>query len=85
MSEKAAAIQIVRRSEADRTLAEAYRRVAGPDRDPANILAVSSLNPRSMEDHARLYRGLMFGTSPLSRTERELVATVVSRTNGCHY
>ncbi|KAB2965866.1 MAG: hypothetical protein F9K16_00840 [Thermoanaerobaculia bacterium] len=38
-----------------------------------------------MEDHARLYRGLMFGASPLSRSERELVATVVSRTNGCHY
>jgi alkylhydroperoxidase family enzyme len=82
---RVAAIEIAQRAEADRALAEAYRRVAGPDGDPAHILAVSSPNPRAMEDHARLYRGLMFGASPLSRSERELVATVVSRTNGCHY
>ncbi len=85
MEKKPAAITVIRRPEADRALAEAYRRVAGPDREAANILAVSSLNPRAMEDHARLYRGLMFGPSPLSRTERELVATVVSRANSCHY
>lgn len=85
MTEKRAAIEIVGLGAADRELASAYRRVAGADRDPANILAVSSLNPRAMEDHARLYRGLMFAASPLSRVERELVATVVSRTNGCHY
>ena len=85
MTENPAAIEIIRRPDADRALAEAYRRVAGPEREPANILAVSSLNPRAMEDHARLYRGLMFGESPLSRAERELVATVVSKTNGCHY
>lgn len=85
MTDEPAAIHIVRRRDADSALGEAYRRVAGPDRDPANILAVSSLNPRAMEDHARLYRGLMFAASPLSRIERELVATVVSRTNGCHY
>ncbi len=82
---RAAAIEIKRLPDADRALAEAYRRVAGSGREPANILAVSSLNPRSMEDHAHLYRGLMFGPSPLSRVERELVATVVSRANACHY
>lgn len=85
MKNRVAAIEVRRRAEADPTLAEAYRRIAGPTREAANILAVSSLNPRAMEDHARLYRGLMFGSSPLSRLERELVATVVSATNECHY
>lgn len=32
-----------------------------------------------------LYRTIMFGPSPLTRLERELVATVVSEANGCHY
>jgi alkylhydroperoxidase family enzyme len=36
---------------------------------------------RSME----LYKGIMFGPSGLSRQERELLATVVSRENDCHY
>jgi alkylhydroperoxidase family enzyme len=32
-----------------------------------------------------LYKGIMFGQSKLSRQERELLATVVSRENDCHY
>jgi len=32
-----------------------------------------------------LYMRVMTGPSGLSRRERELVATVVSRTNGCFY
>jgi hypothetical protein len=32
-----------------------------------------------------LYRAIMFGPSELSRTERELLAVVVSCANDCHY
>ncbi len=32
-----------------------------------------------------LYRAVMFGPSELSRTERELLAVVVSNANDCHY
>lgn len=32
-----------------------------------------------------LYRAIMFGPSPLSRRQREMMATVVSASNGCHY
>jgi hypothetical protein len=40
----------------------------------ANILACHSLNQPALEAHVRLYRTIMFGDSPLSRTEREALA-----------
>lgn len=79
-----AAIRTIPPSEADGELAKAYRRVAGRG-EPAHVYQVQSLHPASMVDHGRLYRTLMFGESPLSRTRRELVATVVSHDNACHY
>lgn len=50
-----------------------------------NITHVMSLNPPVMRDSIRLYMTVMFGESPLSRFQRELLATVVSRELGCHY
>ncbi len=50
-----------------------------------NILAVHSLNPRSMAAHQGLYESAMAGTAPLRKVERELIALVVSLTNDCHY
>ena len=51
----------------------------------ANILASHSLNPEALAAHVDLYRTIMFGDSPLTRTEREAIAVVVSAVNGCHY
>lgn len=51
----------------------------------ANILASHSLNPAALDAHLRLYRTIMFGDSPLSRTEREAIAVAVSAANDCHY
>jgi len=50
-----------------------------------NILAVHSLNPPTLRAHADLYHTVMHSKSPLSRTEREMVAVVVSSINKCHY
>ena len=50
-----------------------------------NILRIHSLNPRSLRDHARLYSHLMRGRSPLSRTQREMLAVTVSAENDCFY
>ena len=36
-------------------------------------------------DIMELYIKVMHGPSGLTRTEREMVATIVSRTNRCHY
>ena len=50
-----------------------------------NIVRVMSLNPAVMRDSMALYLSLMHGPSPLTRAQRELVATVVSAEVGCHY
>jgi uncharacterized peroxidase-related enzyme len=50
-----------------------------------NILAVHSLNPSTLRAHADLYHTVMHAHSPLSRSEREMVAVVVSSLNKCHY
>lgn len=84
MSREIAAIATVPPQEADGELAELYRRL-GRGRVPAHVYQVHSLNPASLAAHAQLYRTIMYGPSPLSRLQRELVATVVSQANGCHY
>lgn len=50
-----------------------------------HIVHVMSLNPAALRDNIRLYITLMMGASPLSRTQRELLATVASAEMECHY
>ncbi len=50
-----------------------------------NIVRSMSLRPGVMTRSMEMYKAIMFGPSGLSRVERELLATVVSATNGCHY
>ena len=50
-----------------------------------NIVRLMSPNPLVLEASMRFYRALMFGPSPLSRRQREMLAVVVSVTNRCHY
>ena len=50
-----------------------------------NIVRVKSLNPPVLKASLHFYRTLMFGPSRLSRAQREMLAVVVSRTNGCRY
>ena len=51
----------------------------------AHIVRLMSSNPQSLRASMGLYQAAMLGESPLSRSLRELLATVVSRTNSCHY
>jgi len=50
-----------------------------------HIVRTMSPNPPVLEASMGLYMRVMKGPSGISRKERELVATVVSRTNGCFY
>lgn len=50
-----------------------------------HIVQIMSLNPPAMRDSMRFYGTLMFGDSPLSRAQRELLATVVSAELDCFY
>ncbi|MGE3164472.1 MAG: carboxymuconolactone decarboxylase family protein [Planctomycetota bacterium] len=79
-------IRQVSEEDADGSLAQIYdaaRRRAGR---VFNILRVMSLRPRSLGTFMRFYTDLMQSAdSPLSRAERELLATVTSQVNGCFY
>ncbi|MCI0484591.1 MAG: carboxymuconolactone decarboxylase family protein [candidate division NC10 bacterium] len=58
----------------------------GPDNGRFDhILACHGLNPAAQRAHIGLYRAIMFGESPLSRVEREMLAVCVSAVNNCHY
>ena len=50
-----------------------------------NIIAIMSPNPMVMKASMDFYGAIMHGPSPLSRAQREMLATVVSRTIGCRY
>jgi uncharacterized peroxidase-related enzyme len=50
-----------------------------------NIIKAMSLRPAVLRRSLDLYRVIMFGQSELSRSERELLAVVVSRANDCFY
>lgn len=50
-----------------------------------NIVSIQSQLPEVMRDSMRLYVSVMYGPSPLSRAQRELMAVVTSQVNDCHY
>ncbi len=50
-----------------------------------NILKIMSPNPEVLKASIGLYIQTMFGPSPLSRAQREMLAVVVSKANDCHY
>lgn len=50
-----------------------------------NIVSIMSQNPRVLRASMSFYSALMHGDSPLSRGQREMLAVVVSATNGCRY
>ena len=50
-----------------------------------NIVSLQSLRPRAMRASVRLYAELMHAPSGLTRAQREAIAVVASKAQGCHY
>jgi alkylhydroperoxidase family enzyme len=50
-----------------------------------NVVGIQSLAPRVLRAGMALYTALMIEPGALPRWQKELLAVVVSRTNGCHY
>ncbi len=50
-----------------------------------NIIKVQSLNPPTLRASMGLYMQTTQAESPVSRALREMIATVVSKVNECHY
>ena len=71
--------------EATGRLAQEYEAAVARAGKVFNIVKSMCLNPLVLNRSMALYKAIMFGPSKLSRVERELLATVVSTANDCHY
>lgn len=78
-------IEIIEPEEADGALKLEYDDALNRAGKVFNILKVQSLNPATLKASMRLYTATMHDASGLSRVEREMLATVVSRVNHCFY
>lgn len=78
-------IRTVPEAEAGGLLARIYADAVRRAGKVWRILAIQSLNPGQLRASMGLYQSVMLRDSALSRRERELLAVVVSRANGCHY
>ena len=78
-------IRVISIAEATGQLKKLYEKYVEPNGTVDNILMIHSLNVKSLKTHYDLYAHLMRGRSDLSRTQREMIAVVVSAVNRCHY
>ena len=78
-------IKIIKEEEAEGLLARIYETVAKRSGRVYNLLKLQSQSPLALKGFLDLYRPVMRSESPLSRRQREMLALVVSKVNGCHY
>ncbi|HEY4621193.1 MAG TPA: hypothetical protein VIG93_05785 [Gaiellaceae bacterium] len=78
-------LELIDEDEAEGLLKEEYDAAVERAGKVFNILKAMSLRPAVLRASIELYREIMFGESGLSRQERELLATVASAEQSCHY
>lgn len=78
-------IEQIKDDDATGLLAELYDQARKRTGRVFGILRIQSQNPKALKSGMDLYTTLMFGQSPLSRGQREMLAVVVSRANDCFY
>jgi alkylhydroperoxidase/carboxymuconolactone decarboxylase family protein YurZ len=78
-------LRLIGENEAEGPLREEYEAAVDRAGKVFNILKAMSLRPAVLQASIALYREIMFGESGLSRKERELLATVASAAQDCHY
>jgi len=79
-------IETIPEDQAQGVLQELYARMQDPQTERVdNVLKIHSLEPEGLSAHWALYRSAMKATKGLRGSERELIAVLVSRLNGCHY
>ena len=78
-------IRTVSDSDATGLLAQIYEAARERAGRVWNILRIQSLNPPVLQASLEMYLKVIHGESGLSRGLREMIATVVSRANHCHY
>jgi uncharacterized peroxidase-related enzyme len=78
-------IRTVPEEEASGLLAELYEQSREKFGHVINLVKIQSLSPETISMGKQLYAHLMTKPGGLSRLQRVLVATVVSKVNGCFY
>lgn len=78
-------IRTIAPGEAPPDLHAVFEQITGARGGLAAVHQAQSLNPRALLAHLELYRAVMFARSPLSRSDRERIAVVVSAANRCPY
>ena len=78
-------VQMVAVEDAADKLREVYERVRERAGGVPNIAKVQSLRPKTTERGFDLYCQIMDDPTGISKRERVLIATVVSKVNGCWY
>jgi uncharacterized peroxidase-related enzyme len=78
-------VRMVAENDASSDLREVYQRVRERAGFLANIAKIQSLRPRTMARGFDLYCQIMDDPTGICKRERVLIATVVSKVNGCLY
>jgi hypothetical protein len=78
-------IKTVSEQEATGTLKQMYESFRQRFPVVPNIMQSLSLKPDVLSAISRLFMSGTFGASNLSRVQEEMIATVVSALNRCHY
>ena len=78
-------VEVTPYDEATGVLKEEYDAAIGRAGRIWNIVSVQGQLPAVLRESMRLYREVMFGPSPLTRAQRELLAAVTSSANSTRY
>lgn len=79
-------IKTIDEPDATGEVGELYAAMVDPESGRVdNILKIHSLHPAGLRAHFDLYRAVMRSTPGLMKVDREMIALVVSKLNGCHY
>ena len=78
-------IEVISTDEATGHLKQQYDQAISRAGRIWNIVSIMSQNPDAMKASMEFYKVIMFGASPLSRAQREMLAVVVSAENQCIY
>lgn len=71
--------------EAEAELKNIYDEILKTRGKIAEVHKIQSLNPPTIKAHMDFYLSIMFGNSPLSRAQREMIGVITSSKNKCTY
>jgi alkylhydroperoxidase family enzyme len=78
-------IRTVAPEEAKGRLARLYAQAVRRAGKVFQVIRLQSLHPHVLAATTDVYLAVMYAPGRLTRVQRELLATAVSRENGCHY